>query len=241
MLELAKTYDVCLEGEPKLTVIFLHGIAADSSSFDGLLSHLLKDDSLKSVRFLAFDWLGAGKSFSSDELEYNFKEQLEALQNSIVKANVKSPVVIVAHSMGTMLATRFSKEYSDLVKGLVLVSAPVYREEDIKNPMFEKALEGFREVVGRKSKASLNTKAFESEIKNIVSDIHNYDYLAEVKLPTIIIYGELDKIIAPFNLPALLKANPNITAIKTPGSHSVTIDKFGKISTAIKKLLKEEA
>lgn len=241
MLELAKTYDVCREGEPKLTVIFLHGIAADSSSFDGLLSYLLKEDSLKGVRLLAFDWLGAGKSFASDKLEYNFKEQLEALQNSVAKAGVTCPVVIVAHSMGTMLASRFAKDNSDLVKGLILISAPIYREEDIKNPMFEKALDGFREVVGRKTKVLLNTRAFENEIKNIVSDTHNYDYLVGVKQPTIIIYGELDKIIAPFNLPGLLKANSNISTIKTPGSHGVTIDKFGKISTAIKNFLKEEA
>ena len=241
MLKLTKTYDVCLTGEPKLTVVFLHGIAADTSSFEGLLAHLLREASMKEMRMVAFDWLGAGKSYTSDELNYDYKEQLEALKNSINKLNVKGPLVLVAHSMGTMLATRFAADNQRLVKGLVLVSAPVYKKEDIENPLFEKAMEGFREVVGRKSKGLLESKAFNNEIKNIVSDVHNYDYLVGLKQPTTIIYGELDKIIAPFNYPGLLKANPNLIAQKTPGSHGVTIDKYGKISTAIKGFMKEEA
>ena len=241
MLELTKTYDVCLTGEPKLTVVFLHGIAADTSSFEGLLAHLLREASMKEMRMVAFDWLGAGKSYTSDELNYDYKEQLEALKNSINTLDVKGPLILVAHSMGTMLATRFATENQRLVKGLVLVSAPVYKKEDIENPLFEKAMEGFREVVGRKSKGLLESKAFNNEIKNIVSDVHNYDYLVGLKQPTTIIYGELDKIIAPFNYPGLLKANPNLIAQKTPGSHGVTIDKYGKISTAIKGFMKEEA
>ena len=241
MLKLTKTYDVCLTGEPKLTVVFLHGIAADTSSFEGLLAHLLREASMKEMRMVAFDWLGAGKSYTSDELNYDYKEQLEALKNSINTLDVKGPLILVAHSMGTMLATRFATENQRLVKGLVLVSAPVYKKEDIEKPLFEKSMEGFSEVVGRKSKGLLESKAFNNEIKNIVSDVHNYDYLVGLKQPTTIIYGELDKIIAPFNYPGLLKANPNLIAQKTPGSHGVTIDKYGKISTAIKGFMKEEA
>jgi pimeloyl-ACP methyl ester carboxylesterase len=65
--------------------------------------------------------------------------------------------------------------------------------------------------------------------------------LTRVSIPTTIIYGELDKIIAAFNLPGLLKENPNIKAIKTPGPHGITIDKYSKISAVIKNFLKEEA
>ena len=242
MLELAKTYDVCRTGEPELTVVFLHGIAADSSSFDGLLEYLSNDEALRTVRLVAFDLLGAGKSYASDELEYNFKEQLEAFDNSVEKLHVEGPLVIVAHSMGTMIATRFAKTHKKMVKELILISAPVYRKEDIENPMFARAMEGFREVVGRKSRGLLTAKSFNNEIKNIVSNPHNYDFLARVVQPTTIIYGELDKIIAPFNIPALLKINPNITAIKTAGSHGVTRDKYNKVLAVLKKSLnKKEA
>ena len=84
MLELAKTYDVCDSKTPEMTVVFLHGIAADSSDFKGLLDYLAGDESMKRVRLATFDLLGAGKSYTSDELEYTFDEQLEALKNSVV-------------------------------------------------------------------------------------------------------------------------------------------------------------
>lgn len=239
MLELTKVYDVCRVDKPKLTVVFLHGIAADSASFKGLLKHLGNAKELGEERLVAFDLLGAGKSYTSDELNYDFKEQLEALDNAVMKLD-SGPIVIVAHSMGTMIATRFAETHKRLVKGLVLVSPPVYRKEDIENPMFATAMEGFREVVGRRNPKLLHAKAFNNEIKNIVSNPNNYDFLARVTVPTVLVYGELDKVIAPFNIPNLVKNNPNISAIKTAGAHGVTIDKYSKILATLKDFLGKE-
>lgn len=238
-LELAKTYDVCRAGEPKLTAVFLHGIAASSASFNGFFDYLMVNNSMREIRFVAFDLLGSGKSYTSDELNYNFDEQLEALDNSIQKLRITGPLIIVAHSMGTMIAARFADKHPKLVDGLILISAPIYRREDIENPLFEKAMNGFREIVTKKDRSLLKSKAFHSEIKNIVSNSENYDYLVKLSQPTTIIYGELDKIIAAQNLPGLLKQNSQIRAIKAPGAHGVSVEKFGKIAEALKKFLKE--
>lgn len=238
MLKLTKTYDVCRSGEPKLTAVFIHGIAASSASFDGLFEHMLDKDSTREMRLIAFDLLGAGKSYTSDKLEYNYDEQLEALDNAIKNLDVHGPLILVGHSMGTMIATRYAHEHK--VDGLVLISAPVYRKKDIENPMFDKAMEGFREVVGRKNRELLNSVAFNNEIKNIVSNVENYDYLARLDVPTTIIYGELDQIIGIFNYPKLLENNSNIVAIQTPGAHGVTVDKYNKIISALKEYMESE-
>lgn len=237
MLKLAKTHDRCDNEINKLTVVFIHGIAADSSKYSNILEYLENDSELKDVRFVTYDLLGSGKSYTSDELNYDFEEQLEALDNSIKELSCDTPLVIVAHSMGTMIATRFADEHKDLVRGLVLVSPPIYRPEDIQNPLFASAMDGFRQVVGRKNSELLKSKAFNNEIKNIVSDVHNYDYFARVSQPTAIIYGELDKIIASFNLPGILKQNHNIKAFKTAGAHGISHDKYEAISREIKEFL----
>ena len=39
-LILEKVHDKCVSGKPELTVVFVHGIAADSSSFDNALKYL---------------------------------------------------------------------------------------------------------------------------------------------------------------------------------------------------------
>lgn len=191
------------------------------------------------VRLVAFDLLGAGKSYASDALNYDFDEQLLALENSIKKLGIVGPMIIVAHSMGTMIATRFADAHPNLVDGLILISAPIYRREDIENPLFERAINGFREIVSKKNPALTKTKVFDSEIKNIVSNPENYDYLVKLSQPTIIIYGELDKIIGAPNITELLKQNSHIKAVKVPGAHGVSVDKFGKISSALKKFLNE--
>ncbi len=238
MLELAKTYDVCRSGQPTLTAVFIHGIASSSSSFDGLFDYLLVNKSAREMRIVAFDLLGAGKSYTSDDLSYTYEEQLEALDNSIKKLNVTGPLVLVGHSMGTLIATRYFNQHSDSLAGLVLVSAPIYRKEDIENPLFEKAMAGFREVVGRKNRKLLKSKAFNASLKNIVSDTSSYENFLKIMRPTYLIYGELDQIIASFNYPGLLKLNPNLKAIKTPGAHGVTVDKYSKILSSLKKYIK---
>ena len=238
-LKLAKTHDNCPSGQPELTVIFIHGIASDSSTFDNALSYLEGTKSLQNIRFVAFDLLGSGKSHKSDELNYDFTEQLFALENAIDELKIKTPVVMVGHSMGTMIVTRFADTHRRMVKKLILISAPVYREEDVKNPVFEKALDGFRAAVSRKSKEILEDKAFNNELKYIVSNPNNYSFLRRLTKPTIMIYGDMDTIIAPFNIPGILKLNPNITAIKTSGGHSVSREKYTKLVEILENTLNE--
>lgn len=236
-LKLYKAHDFSASDEPKLAVIFIHGIAADSSSFKKAIEYLEGTRSMKEVRFIAFDLLGAGGSYTTDKLNYDFKEQLEALNNSIKKLNLKIPVVLVGHSMGTLIATRFAGNHKRLVKNLILISPPIYRPEDIKNPAFEVAMNGFREVMSQKNKEVLETKAFNNELKLIVANPKNYDKLIATTTPTTLIYGEFDQIIAPLNIPGVLKKNPHITAIKTSGRHGVQKDKYTKVLEILEGIL----
>ena len=239
LLELAKTHDFCVSGKPKLTVILIHGIAADSSSFSRAIEYLEKSPEMRDIRFVAFDLLGSGVSPTSDMLEYDFKEQLEALNNSIKKLNIENPVVLVGHSMGTMIATRYADKHRGLVRELILISPPIYRPKDIQSPLFKKAMEGFREVIKRANSKILEQKSFNNELKYIVADLENYDYLVNTTKPTTIVYGKMDEIIAPFNIPKVLESNPKIIAIKTNGSHGISHDKYEEVLKILERILNE--
>ncbi len=238
-LELSKTHDFCQSKNPKLTVVFIHGIAASSASFKNTLDYLEGTRSMQNVRFVTFDLLGAGKSYTSDRLEYNFDEQLVALENSIKKLRIKTPLVLVGHSMGTMVATRYAATHKKEIRELILVSPPIYRVEDIKSPMFAQAMGGFREAVKQKNREVIKTKAFNNEIDNIISNTKNYDFLAKMTKPTTLIFGDKDLIIAAFNIPKLLKENSKIRAIKTSGTHGVSRDKYTKILPELERILNE--
>lgn len=237
-LILKKTHDYLAVKEPRLTVVFVHGIASDSSSFANAIKYLEGTTSLRDVRFIAFDLLGSGKSHSDDKLNYDYKDQLTALHNSIEKLNIKTPLVLVGHSMGTLIVTRYANTYKKSVKHLILVSPPIYTTEDLENPAFAAAIKVFKDAVSVKNRNILDEKSFNNSMSKIVLDKKNYKTLAELKTHTTLIYGELDQFIASYNIPKILKENPKyLTAIKTIGRHSVSRDKYIKMVGVLEEIL----
>ena len=237
-LILKKVHDCCVVREPKLTVVFVHGIAADSSSFKRALDYLEGTRSLQDVRFVAFDLLGSGKSYASDKLNYDYAEQLEALHNAILKLKLTTPVVMVGHSMGALIATRYTHTYKGTIKKLILISPPMYTEKDLDNPAFRAGMKLFRDAVSVTNRKILEEKSFNSSMDKIVGDKKNYQVLAELKTPTVLICGKMDQFIASYNLPKLLKENPKyLTAIKTEGRHGVSRDKYSKMVGILEEVL----
>lgn len=239
-LSLYKKHDFCASRHPRLTVVLVHGIASDSSSFDHALQFLETSDKMKDVRFVTFDLLGSGKSVKDDSLEYNYKDQLEALHNSIMDLDISTPLVLVGHSMGTLIVTRYASIHKGTIKKLILVSPPIYTIKDLENPAFGAAMKIFKEAVSVKNRHLLEEKSFTNSMDKIVADRDNYKTLANIKIPTVLIYGDMDKFIAPHNVSRILKENPEyISAIKTIGRHGVTRDKYTKILEILNEAINE--
>ena len=238
-LELYKAHDFCASGEAKLTVIMIHGIATDSSSFSKALAYLEGTTSMKDVRFVTFDLLGAGKSLISDKLEYNFSEQLSALESSVKKLKLKTPVVLVGHSMGTMILARYLANHKRGVKKVVLLSPPIYRKEEIEHPAFKQAMEGFFNYVKQKSADAVKAKNFTGAIDNIVLNKNNFGFFEKISKPTVMIYGQEDTFIAPHNIVAIAKYNPNINIYCTSDGHSISHEKYTKLLNILEDTLNE--
>ena len=236
---LKKTHDFCAVKEPKLVVVLIHGIASDSSTFNNALKYLEGTRSLKDVRFVTFDLLGSGKSPKSDRLNYDYADQLEALHNAISKLKLgDTPLVLVGHSLGTFIVTRYADTYKKTLKKLILISPPIYTEEDLDNPAFEKAIKVFKDAVALKDRNILQEKAFNNSMEKIVLNRKNYKVLAGLTTPTILIYGNMDQIIASHNIPRILKDNPkHLSAIKTEGRHGITHDKYSKMVNILEEIL----
>lgn len=115
-LVLEKTHDYSASKNPKLAVILIHGIASDSSAFKQLLKHCEAKKALSDVRFITFDLLGSGKSYKSNDLNYDYSDQLTALHNSIKKLELNIPLILVGHSLGTFIISRYAKNHKNIAK-----------------------------------------------------------------------------------------------------------------------------
>ncbi len=237
-LVLKKTHDVCVSGRPALTVVMIHGISSDSTNFTAALNYLEGTTSLKNVRFVTFDLLGWGQSKKSDKLNYDYKEQLEALHNSIEKLQSETPLILVGHSMGTLVATRYADTYKKAVKELVLLSPPIYTEEDLALPAFAEMIEVFKSRVEEGHRGMTATRSFQNSLQYIILDKRNYKVLAGLKTHAVLIWGEHDELIASKNIPTVLEANPKyLTSIQTPSGHSLTKDKYTKLVEILERAL----
>ena len=238
-LTLEKTNDYSSTDSPVLTVVMIHGIASNSSTYDDALKYFEREKNLEKVRFVTFDLLGSGKSLKDDSLEYNYDEQIEALHNAIIGLNTDTPIVLIGHSLGTFIVTRYAKTYPDDIQKLILVSPPIYSPKDFDNPAFWAGIDMFKKVLGAKNPEVLKEKAFNNSMENIVLCRDNYQTLAEIKVPTTLIFGTEDRIIASHNIPSIIKRNKNLKAIPTIGHHGVTKDKYTKIATILEETISE--
>ena len=182
--------------------------------------------------------LGSGALYKSNKLEYDYKDQLAALENSLAKLKINTPLVLVGHSLGTFIVTRYADTHKKAVKKLILVSPPIYTEKDLDNPAFEIAMKGFKDAVGLKNRAILKDRAFNNSIEKVVKNRKNYKTLSGITTPATLIYGDADQFIASYNIPKVLKDNPKyISAIKTSGRHGVSREKYGKIREILEEIL----
>lgn len=111
-----------VHGEPdKPVVVLLHGIAASGEDWGKLIPLLTPR-----YRCISIDLLGFGKSPKPDSAQYDMDQHLSAIHRAIRSLHVGTPFILVGHSLGSLLATRYTRQHPREVRRLLLLSPPVY-------------------------------------------------------------------------------------------------------------------
>lgn len=246
---------------PRLTVIFLHGISATSDTWRTTIRQFSANPDLKGVRLVALDLLGFGKSLQSSWLDYDYLDYEKALENSFKKLKITSPIVLVGHSMGSLIAADFAVNFqSDFeLAGLILVSPPVLMSEELaklpdkvytksygslyKLAKDEPAIEVVANFVQRFSSFSsryIKTPAFDRSMDNIILNPRNYKTYSKIRIPTLIIHGHFDPLVMRSNLKKVATANPNVRFVSVIGHHDVSAQKRSKLLIELKRIIREK-
>lgn len=115
--------------EDELTVVLIHGLA----SSHGMWEHVIKRLESQRMRIISLDLLGFGTSPKPSWQTYEAKAHAASLRRTLRHLGVSGPVILVGHSMGALVAVKYTQRYPWAVDGLVLCSPPFYERKDTKD------------------------------------------------------------------------------------------------------------
>lgn len=107
-----------------LPLIFIHGLACDSSFWDGQIETFAD-----TYRIIAIDLPGFGKSDKPQDIAYTQHLFAQAVKTVMEMADVRQPVLI-GHSMGYTVARQFLIDYPGEARALVNVDGALVRIPD---------------------------------------------------------------------------------------------------------------
>lgn len=231
----------------KVTIVFIHGLGNSYEMWQPVISHLTNP----SVRVIAVDLLGFGKSPKPEWQTYSASVQAASLYATLSLRQIKGPLIIVGHSLGSLVAIRYAARYPKRVSGLVLCSPPFHQppKQAIKTltiPQADDVYRSFyaysrnkqeiaRKVAGLVKRARLldpsftvNNETMPAIVSSLEMSIENQTALKDAEslhLPMRIIYGKLDPLIIKSHIRKLETSSQNVTLQTVVAGHEVSVSK----------------
>ena len=228
---------VYLEGGKGEPLILLHGFGGDKDNFTRVARFLTPH-----YRVVIPDHIGFGESSHPQDADYKTSAQATRIR-SLAQALGITQFHLGGNSMGGMISMMYAVQYSDEVKSLWLIdpggiwSAPKSEFQEIidkgeKNPLMARNEEEFANIF---SFVMADHPFIPRPILNVIAQerIHNYDletrifknfakepiekYVKGLKTPTLIVWGEKDRVLNPAAAEILHKLMPNSEVIIMKG------------------------
>lgn len=234
----------------QISVLLLHGWGSSHKSWVKVKRILAK----KGIDVIIPDMPGFGDN-PAPEKPWHGKDYENWVLNYIEKNNLTKPLILMGHSFGGGLAMKLSMEHPELIKKLVLISAArlYIKKSIIKKFIREAAKVGkkfdflpfyelvrkavYHFVVGSKDYTRATGTMKETFVNVIKEDIT--PRLHEIKVPTMIIWGDKD-VATPVEHANLLKErikDSEMEIIKGCG-HAINLQCPKKLAETIYKFIK---
>ncbi len=228
------------KGRARATLVFIHGIGNSSRTWDAVISKLPPD-----VRIISVDLLGFGRSPQPAWAQYNAHTQARSVMATLMTIPISGQVILVGHSLGSLVAVEMAKRYPVFVKSLILCSPPFYVADTAKPallPRSDRLLrriyttaqrhpEQFVKLASFAIKYGLANKGFNvtpdtidtymATLESAIINQTSFDDAAQLKKPIYIIRGTLDPVVISRNLKDLKRLNPYVKLSTIAATHEV--------------------
>lgn len=243
----------------KATVLFIHGIGNSGDAWSDVIAKLPGD-----IRVITIDLLGFGKSPSPDWAIYSAKTQANSVLATYFRLRLTGPVVIVGHSLGSLVAIEIAKRYPLLVRSLILCSPPLYKPyykngkrlpntDEVLRSLYksvQKYPEQFVKLSAVAMRYKLVNRAFSVTSDNVDSYMAaleaaiinqtSFHDAQKLRVPTLLLRGSLDPAVIGRNLKEIAHANKNVKLKTIVASHEVTGLFVPAVIKAITETLKQK-
>jgi pimeloyl-ACP methyl ester carboxylesterase len=228
------------------TIIMLHGIATSSVSWDRMVPYLQNN-----FKCVTIDLLGFGDSPKPDWYSYTPDEHIKNIHHTIKKLKVKGPIIIVGHSMGSLLALHYANKYPNKIKALIMLSPPIY----LTKADAEKARKVWRDTLYAKAYKYIRTHknftlnnvrrlkalalknnpfsitedtwlAFSKSLEECIEKQNVVKDLEQLNCPIYVYYGTLDQLLIKRNIRKVFKRN-NVEIHDLRNGHLIN-DKYAR-------------
>lgn len=234
----------------KPILVLLHGIGVNHKVWRQLIKKL------PNTPIIAVDLLGFGRSKKPKLVEYDLRDQAQALKKTLRKAAKGRELILCGHSLGSLVSIEFAKRYPGRVQRAILCSPPIYdlqksdnfpSREAILEQVGRRFLSAIEASSGRRIAAantySMHQKNFRIDPKNISpyikaarNSIMKQTAITDIiglKMPIDIVYGSLDTVMIPANFRRVKKDNPDIIISSVIAGHEMNTVYIKKLTKLI--------
>jgi pimeloyl-ACP methyl ester carboxylesterase len=238
------------EEHPHGTIVLLHGFVSSSHYWSRLAPYLES----AGYTVIRLDLLGFGDAPKPHDSVYDYDDHLRHIHRHI-KALELTSFTLIGHSMGALLAARYSRLRPEHLDAVILLNPPLYSDTEEARFVLRKTGRIYRFLLDSRFrnygwrllrlgaphliKAHSNTSRDHS-LMNIIEKPFIFDDLAKTTVRTLLLVGSKDRPEYVANL-ARLQRNSCVTITVENVSHHGATRRPRVIQAAIQKFLSELA
>lgn len=232
---------------PTVTIVFVHGLANSHAMWKPVIDLMRGTD----ARIMSVDLLGFGKSPKPEWQTYSALVHAKSLRRTLRAHSVSGPVIIVGHSLGSLVAVKYAQLYPSHIQSLLLCSPPFYKEtvtterrivvptaDDVYRQVYSygrNRVDVARKIAAIVKRAKLVDPGFTVDdetlpaiIGSLEMSIENQTSLQDaetITIPMHIIYGRFDVFVIRRNLRSLEKNHDTVSVETIMAGHELTSSK----------------
>jgi pimeloyl-ACP methyl ester carboxylesterase len=222
------------------TVVFLHGIASDSTNWLHVVPNIHSH-----CRLIAVDLLGFGDSPKPSQSRYTTRVHANAVIDTLKRLKIKGPIVLVGHSMGSLVAVEVAKRRPRFVRHLILCSMPIYIEATGEQQRKNRDSLYFKiyNLLINKPEFALRTSAFivktlprlvgfsldeytwmsfQKSLQHTIMEQTTYDDIRQLTVPIELVCGRFDVFVVRQHLYELADKLPNVRLHMLNAPHDIS-------------------